>query len=161
MCKQNSNLNDNIYMGLALDLAKRAADEGEVPVGAVIVNKDGRVIGTGSNKRESNQDPLAHAEILAISQAANSTGFWRLEECTLYVTLEPCPMCAGAIINSRIPRVVFGARDKKAGAVISLYNILTDDRLNHRCLITEGIKANESADILSSFFKNLRKQGKK
>ncbi|MBN2804775.1 MAG: tRNA adenosine(34) deaminase TadA [Deltaproteobacteria bacterium] len=155
------NPKDLIYMGLALDLARRAADEGEVPVGAVIVDQDGKVIGTGSNRREADQDPIAHAEIMAISQAAHHTGFWRLEETTLYVTLEPCPMCSGAIINSRIPRVVYGAADKKAGAVNSLFNLLTDSRLNHRCEVTSGIKADESAQLLSDFFKQLRKQGKK
>jgi tRNA(adenine34) deaminase len=152
---------DLMYMGLALDLAARAALQGEVPVGAVIVDRDGKVIGTGSNRRETDQDPIAHAEILAISQAANSTGFWRLEDTTIYVTLEPCPMCAGAIINSRIPRVVFGAYDSKAGAVTSVYQILSDDRLNHRCEITAGVRQDESARLLSDFFKELRKLGKK
>ncbi len=150
----------NMYMGLALDLAIRASSHGEVPVGAVVV-KDGRVIGHGSNRREQDQDPLAHAEILAISQAAHDTGFWRLDDTTIYVTLEPCPMCAGAIINARIPRVVYGCDDPKAGAAGTLYNILGDDRLNHRCEVIRGIRAKESSKLLQDFFQNLRKQGKK
>ncbi|MBN2340130.1 MAG: nucleoside deaminase [Deltaproteobacteria bacterium] len=151
----------NMYMKIALDLAGAAAAEGEVPVGAIVVNKDGKIIGTGANRRETDQDPIAHAEILAIAQAANQIGFWRLEETTLYVTLEPCPMCAGAILNARIPRVVYGATDPKAGAVESLYHLLTDDRLNHRCEVIGGIQAEEAANLLSTFFQELRKQGKK
>ena len=151
----------NMYMNIALDLAKDAAAAGEVPVGAIVVDSGGQIIGTGANRRESDQDPIAHAEILAIAQAANKTGFWRLEDTTLFVTLEPCPMCAGAILNARIPRVVYGATDPKAGAVASLYRLLEDDRLNHQCLVTGGIQADESAKLLSSFFQSLRKQGKK
>ena len=126
-----------MYMGLAIDLARRAACEGEVPVGCVVV-KDGRVIGHGANRREKDQDPIAHAEILAIAQAAHAVGFWRLDDTVLYVTLEPCPMCAGAIVNARIPTVVYGAADPKAGAAGTLYNILEDDRLNHRCSVVSG-----------------------
>jgi len=147
-------------MRLALDLAEQAAARGEVPVGAVIV-KDGRVIGHGGNRREADQDPLAHAEILAIAQAAHSVGFWRLDDTTLYVTLEPCPMCAGAIINARIPRVVYGADDPKAGAVTSLFNLLTDARLNHRCEVERGVLKEESSQMLRSFFAQLRSEGKK
>ena len=150
----------SMYMGLALDLAKQASSRGEVPVGAVVV-KDGRVIGHGSNRREQDQDPLAHAEILAISQAAHDTGLWRLDDTTIYVTLEPCPMCAGAIINARIPRVVYGCDDPKAGAARTLYTILQDDRLNHRCEVVSGIRAQESSKMLQDFFESLRKQGKK
>ena len=150
----------NMYMGLALDLARRASSLGEVPVGAVLV-KDGRVIGHGSNRRERDQDPLAHAEILAISQAAHNTGLWRLDDTTIYVTLEPCPMCAGAIVNARIPRVVYGCDDPKAGAARTLYTILDDDRLNHRCEVIHGIRAQESSKLLRNFFEGLRKQGKK
>jgi len=150
----------NMYMGLALDLARRASSLGEVPVGAVVV-KDGRVIGHGSNRRERDQDPLAHAEILAISQAAHATGLWRLDDTTIYVTLEPCPMCAGAIVNARIPRVVYGCDDPKAGAARTLYTILEDNRLNHRCEVIPGIRAQESSKLLQDFFQNLRKQGKK
>lgn len=151
----------DMYMKIALDLARDAAEQGEVPVGAVIVDENGQIIGTGANRRESDQDPIAHAEILAIAQAANRIGFWRLENTTLFVTLEPCPMCAGAILNARIPRVVFGATDPKAGAVQSLYNLLEDDRLNHRCDVVGGVQSHESAKLLSSFFQELRRQGKK
>ena len=151
----------DMYMKIALDLARDAAAAGEVPVGAVVVDSQGQIIGTGANRREADQDPVAHAEILAIAQAAHRTGFWRLEDTTLFVTLEPCPMCSGAILNARIPRVVFGATDPKAGAVVSLYRLLEDDRLNHRCEVTGGILADESAKLLSSFFQELRKQGKK
>lgn len=151
----------DMYMKIALDLARDAAAAGEVPVGAVLVDSNGQIIGTGANRRESDQDPIAHAEILAISQAANRIGFWRLEDTTLFVTLEPCAMCAGAIINARIPRVVFGAADPKAGAVTSLYRLLEDNRLNHRCDVTAGVQAEESAKLLSSFFQELRRQGKK
>lgn len=151
----------NMYMRIALDLAREAAAEGEVPVGALVIDKDGQIIGTGANRREADQDPIAHAEILAIASAANRIGFWRLEDTTLFVTLEPCPMCAGAILNARIPRVVFGALDPKAGAVQSLYTLLDDERLNHRCEVEGGVLAEECSEILSSFFRNLRMQGKK
>ncbi len=147
----------SMYMGLALDLARHASSRGEVPVGAVVV-KDGRVIGHGSNRREQDQDPLAHAEILAISQAAHNTGLWRLDDTTIYVTMEPCPMCAGAIVNARIPRVVYGCDDPKAGAARTLYTILQDDRLNHRCEVVPGIRAQESSKMLQGFFESLRKR---
>jgi tRNA(adenine34) deaminase len=149
-----------MYMGLALDLAREAAEEGEVPVGAVVV-VDGRVVGHGSNRREQDQDPLAHAEILAIAQAANALGSWRLDGATLYVTLEPCPMCAGAIVNARIPTVVYGAADPKAGAAGSLFNLLDDPRLNHRCRVVGGVRAVESTALLQDFFSGLRAKGKK
>lgn len=149
-----------MYMGLALDLARQASSRGEVPVGAVVV-KDGRVIGHGSNRREQDQDPLAHAEILAISQAAHNTRLWRLDDTTIYVTMEPCPMCAGAIVNARIPRVVYGCDDPKAGAARTLYTILQDDRLNHRCEVVPGIRAQESSKMLQDFFESLRKREKK
>ncbi len=150
----------SMYMGLALDLARQASSRGEVPVGAVVV-KDGRVIGHGSNRREQDQDPLAHAEILAISQAAHNTRLWRLDDTTIYVTMEPCPMCAGAIVNARIPRVVYGCDDPKAGAARTLYTILQDDRLNHRCEVVPGIRAQESSKMLQDFFESLRKREKK
>ncbi len=149
----------SMYMGLALDLARRAARDGEVPVGAVIV-KDGKVVGHGSNRRETDQDPLAHAEILAIAQAAHEIGFWRLDDTTLYVTLEPCPMCAGAIVNARIPNVVYGATDPKAGAAGTLFNILDDERLNHRCRVVPGVRADECATVLTDFFAALRAEKK-
>jgi tRNA(adenine34) deaminase len=144
-------------MGLALDLARRAAAEGEVPVGAVLV-REGWVLGQGANRREQDQDPLAHAEIRAIQEAARRVGSWRLEDTTLYVTLEPCPMCAGAIVNARIPRVVYGCDDPKAGAARTLYSLLEDPRLNHRCEVIPGVRADESAALLRAFFAALRSQ---
>ncbi|MCK9460498.1 MAG: tRNA adenosine(34) deaminase TadA [Proteobacteria bacterium] len=150
----------DMWMGLALDLAREAAASREVPVGAVVV-KDGRVIGRGANRREADQDPVAHAEILAIAEAANAVGHWRLEGTTLYATLEPCPMCAGAILNARIPLLVYGCDDPKAGAVRSLFTLLDDPRLNHRCEIVAGVRAAECAAILTEFFEGLRAQGKK
>lgn len=144
------------YMAQALALAENAAHSGEVPVGAIVVHGD-RVIGRGANARERDQDPLAHAEMVAIAQAAKSLGSWRLEETVLYVTLEPCPMCAGAIINARIPTVIFGATDPKAGAVRTLFALLEDPRLNHRCDVVGGVCAAESAELLSTFFARLRR----
>lgn len=146
-------------MNLALEEAKRAADIGEVPIGAVIVYKD-KVIAKSFNLRETTQNATAHAELLAIQEACNKIGSWRLEETTLYVTLEPCPMCAGAILQSRIPRVVYGARDLKAGCVDSLYQLLNDDRFNHCCEVREGVLAEECGNILTQFFRNLREQKK-
>mgnify|MGYP003393564813 CR=1 FL=1 len=143
----------------ALKLAAHAAQLGEVPVGALIVSQD-QVLGSGFNQRESLNNPLAHAEILAIETAAKAKQAWRLSDCTLYVTLEPCPMCAGAILNSRISRVVYAAPDPKAGAAGSLFNLLQDSRLNHRCEVSPGICQKESAELLSSFFLNLRRKKK-
>src|SRR5512142_2640321 len=125
------------FMRLALEEAAAAMDENEAPIGAVIVH-DERVIARAHNQREQLRDPTAHAEMIAITQAAGSLGGWRLDDCTLYVTLEPCPMCAGAILQARIPCVVYGAADPKAGAVRTLYRLLDDARLNHRCLIVPG-----------------------
>ena len=143
----------------ALREAMKAMDEGEVPVGAVIVH-DGRLIGRAHNQRETLNDPTAHAEILAITQAAAALESWRLEDTTLYVTLEPCPMCAGAIVNARIPRVVYGARDPKAGACHSLFTLLSDHRLNHRAKVTGDVCREQCAAILSDFFRELRRQKK-
>jgi tRNA(adenine34) deaminase len=143
---------------LGEDLA--AAAEDEVPVGAVIF-RDGKILAQAHNGREQLRDPTAHAEMLAITQAASSLADWRLEGCTLYVTLEPCPMCAGAIVLARIPRVVFGATDPKAGAVRSLYRLLDDPRLNHRCEIVEGVMAQECGALLTEFFAAKRALGKK
>ena len=143
-------------MRRALELAQRAGNEGEVPVGAVIV-REGEVIGRGSNRRESDGDPLAHAEILAIQQAARAVGGWRFGGCDLYVTLEPCAMCAGALINSRIERLIFAARDPKAGYCGSLGNLVQDTRLNHRVEIVEGVLAEESGALLRQFFASLRR----
>ena len=144
------------YMRLALAEAQAAAAAGEVPVGAIIVCND-RVIAAAHNQRETLRDPTAHAEMIAITQAAESLGAWRLEGCTLYVTLEPCPMCAGAIVQSRVPRVVYGAIDPKAGAVESLYQLLADERLNHRPDVTGSVLAEPCGEILTSFFRARRR----
>ncbi len=148
------------YMRLALQEAELAAQEDEVPIGAVIVHQD-RVVAQAHNQRERLRDPTAHAEMIAITQAAESLGSWRLEGCTLYVTLEPCAMCAGAIVLARIPTVVYGATDPKAGAVHTLYNLLTDTRLNHQCLVVDGVLGEPCSRILSEFFQQQRRLGKK
>jgi tRNA(adenine34) deaminase len=151
---------DDFWMRQAIQLAATAAEQDEVPVGAIIVF-EGRVIGRGWNQREQLRDPTAHAEMIAITQAAAAMESWRLLDCTLYVTLEPCPMCAGAIVQARIPRVVYGARDPKAGAVESLYSLLNDSRLNHSATITGGVMSMECGYLLTQFFENKRKMGKK
>ena len=148
------------FMQIALEEARQAFREEEVPVGAVIVN-DGRVIARAHNQREQLHDPTAHAEMIAITQAAESLGSWRLDGCTLYVTLEPCPMCAGAIVQARIPTVVYGATDPKAGAVDSLFRLLDDCRLNHRAETIAGVSAAECGEILTRFFQQQRQLGKK
>ena len=148
------------YMRLALTEAEQALAENEVPVGAVIVQAE-RVIAAAHNQREALHDPTAHAEMIAITQAASNLGDWRLEGCTLYVTLEPCIMCAGAILLARIPTVVYGATDPKAGAVQSLYHLLNDDRLNHRCQVIPGILAQPCGELLTRFFQEQRRLGKK
>ena len=147
-------MEDKIYMEQALALAREAASEGEVPVGCVIVC-DGKVVGQGRNRREKGRSALAHAEVEAIGQACATLGGWRLWQCTLYVTLEPCPMCAGAIVNARIPRVVYGASDKKCGACGSVCNLFTMD-FNHHPTVETGILEKECADLLTEFFQNLR-----
>ena len=139
-------------MRQALDLAAMAAGEGDVPVGAVVVDAAGTVIGTGRNTRERDADPTGHAEIVAIREAAAARGEWRLEGCTLVVTLEPCTMCAGALVAARIERLVFGAFDEKAGAVGSLWDVVRDRRLNHRPEVVSGVLADESATLLREFF---------
>lgn len=144
-------------MDLCLSLAKQAALNGEVPVGALIVNKQRQIIAEAYNLRETQQIAVAHAELIVIENACKNLSKWRLQDCTLYVSLEPCFMCAGAIILARIPRVVFAAHDPKAGAVGSLANILNDNRLNHKCEIVSGIYAEESASLLRDFFKLRRK----
>lgn len=148
------------YMKLALAQAERAYQENEVPVGAIIVCGE-QVIAAAYNQREQLRDPTAHAEIIALTQAATALDSWRLENCTLYVTLEPCPMCAGAILQARLPRVVYGATDAKAGAVNSLYHLLDDYRLNHRAEVISGILAEPCGSILTSFFQQQRQLGKK
>ena len=153
-------MTDEKYMQQALAEARAAFEENEVPVGAVIVYR-GTVVASAHNQREQLQDPTAHAEMIAITQAAESLGSWRLEDSTLYVTLEPCPMCAGAIVQARIPFVVFGATDPKAGAVTSLFQLLDDSRLNHRCEVRSGILAEPCAELLCKFFRQQRQLGKK
>ena len=143
-------------MSLALAEARLAATEGEVPVGAVLVDGQGEVIGADHNRREQLSDATAHAEMLVIAAAGTARGDWRLPDTTLYVTLEPCPMCAGAASNARIGTIVYGTADPKAGAAWSLYNIPQDARLNHRCEIRHGVLAEESADLLATFFRDQR-----
>ena len=142
-------------MKRAIELAAEAAARAEIPIGALVVC-DGEIVAEAANYKESNGDPLGHAEILVIRKAAEKLGRWRLSGCTLYVTLEPCTMCAGAIIHSRLDRVVYAAADPKAGAVHSLYNILSDARLNHAPLVTAGVLEAEASGQLKAFFKQLR-----
>jgi len=138
-------------MRLALELAARAGGVGEVPVGAVVV-RQGQVVGRGANAREATGDPTAHAEMLAVREAAKATGSWRLGDAALYVTLEPCPMCAGALVAARLGRLIFGAADPKAGACGSLYNLCADPRLNHEVPVVRGVLAQECALLLSTWF---------
>ena len=145
---------DELFLDEALVLAKEAFDDGEVTVGCVIV-KDGEIVGRGRNRREVGKSALAHAEIAAISEACHALGGWRLWQCTLYVTLEPCPMCAGAIINARIPRVVYGASDKKCGATGSVCNLFSME-FNHHPTVESGIREAECAALLTKFFQKLR-----
>ena len=146
---------DHAFMGVCLVLARHAGARGEVPVGAVVVH-EGRIIGRGFNLRETRADPIAHAEVVAMRQAARRLGHWRLVDCTLYVTLEPCVMCAGALVNGRIDRLVYGCTDPKAGAVDSLYEVPTDPRLNHRLEVRAGVRARECAGVLQAFFRARR-----
>ena len=150
---------DEQFMQEAIAEAKKAGDKLEVPIGAVIV-KDGLVIARGHNLRETDQVATRHAEIAAIEAANSTVGSWRLEDCTMYVTLEPCSMCAGAIVLSRIPRVVYGATDPKAGCVGTLMNLLTDSRLNHQAEVITGVLEAECSGLLRDFFKQIRKQRK-
>ena len=147
-------MEDRIFMEEALTLAREAAAEGEVPVGCVNVRGD-EIVGRGRNRREQGKNALSHAELEAIDQACRTLGGWRLWECTLYVTLEPCPMCAGAIINARIPRVVYGARDAKAGSCGSVCNLF-DMAYNHHPQVEVGLMEDECAGLLKEFFRNLR-----
>ncbi|HEY4312777.1 MAG TPA: tRNA adenosine(34) deaminase TadA [Pirellulales bacterium] len=148
------------FMRQALAQARLAAEQDEVPVGAVIVH-EGRVIAAAHNQREQLQDPTAHAEMIAITQASAAVGSWRLHDCLLYVTLEPCPMCAGAIVQARLPWVIYGAADPKAGAVDTLFQLLNDARLNHRTQSVRGVLAEEASALLSDFFRQQRALGKK
>ncbi len=147
-------MDDLYYMDQALCLARQAAAEGEVPVGCVIV-RGGEIVGRGRNRREGDKTALAHAEIEAIGEACRKLGGWRLWDCTLYVTLEPCPMCAGAIVNARIPRVVYGARDQKYGACGSVCDLFSM-AFNHHPLVLSGVREEEAAAVLRQFFQNLR-----
>ncbi|KIL38157.1 adenosine deaminase [Gordoniibacillus kamchatkensis] len=144
-----------MWMREAIAEARKAEQLQEVPIGAVIV-KNGEVIGRGHNLRETSKDPTLHAEMIAIREASERLGAWRLLDCTLYVTLEPCPMCAGAIVQSRLPRVVFAAPDPKAGCAGTLMNLLQEDRFNHRAEVVAGVLQDECAAMLSGFFRNLR-----
>lgn len=148
------------FMQMALAEAEAALAEGEVPVGAVIVCNE-RIIASAHNQREQLRDPTAHAEMIAITQAAGALDSWRLEGCTLYVTLEPCPMCAGAILQARIPAVVYGATDPKGGAVHTLYQLLSDPRLNHRPQTVGGVLLDRCGEMLTRFFQAQRRLGKK
>jgi tRNA(adenine34) deaminase len=148
------------WMRAALDEAQAAFDAGEVPIGAVIVH-DEQIIAAAGNQRETLQDPTAHAEIIAITQAAETLGSWRLLDCLLYVTLEPCPMCAGAIVQARIPMVFYGATDPKAGGCHTLFQITSDVRLNHQAVVMGGILQEESRHLLREFFAQQRRLGKK
>ena len=151
---------DHRWMAEALRLAALAGAAGDVPVGAVVV-RGGEVLGRGWNRREADGDPTAHAEILALREAAKRAGSWRLDGAVMYVTLEPCPMCAGALVNARLGRLVYGAPDPKAGACGSLYEIPADPRLNHRLPVTPGVMAEESAGLLRAFFEERRGEGKR
>ncbi len=151
---------DEAMMRHAIAEARAALDHEDVPIGAVVV-QGGRIIGRGHNQREQLQDPTAHAEIIALTAAAQAVGSWRLIDCTMYVTLEPCVMCAGALVNARLTRLVYGAVDPKAGACESLFNIVADPRLNHRVQVLSGVRAGECAQLLRDFFSRQRALGKK
>jgi tRNA(adenine34) deaminase len=148
-------------MRIALEEADVAASHGDVPIGCVLVDADGSLLAKGRNRRELDQDPTAHAEIVALRIAAQKTRHWRLDRTTLYVTLEPCVMCAGALVNARVSRVVYAAFDQKAGGVDSRYSIGRDDKLNHRLMVDAGLFKQESIERLQRFFSDLRAQGKK
>jgi tRNA(adenine34) deaminase len=149
------------HIEMCLEEAQLAADEDEVPIGALIVHPDMGVIGLAHNMREQLDDPTAHAELIAMTQAGKALKSWRLDGCILYVTLEPCPMCAGAVVNARVPMVVYGAVDPKAGACDTLFQIPTDPRLNHRAMVLGGVLADRCGAILTEFFRKKRERGKK
>jgi tRNA(adenine34) deaminase len=146
---------DDDFMGIALEQARAAPDHADVPIGAVVVRGE-EVLAAARNERELRGDPTAHAEILALRSASEKVGAWRLDGCTLYVTLEPCPMCAGAVVLARLDRLVYGPQDPRAGAAYSLYNIVQDPRLNHQVVLTTGVRAEECAALLSAFFEGKR-----
>jgi len=149
-------MTDDEAMAVALEEAEAAGAAGDVPVGAVVLDADGTELARAANERERTGDPTAHAEVLAVRRAAEATGSWRLSGCTLVVTLEPCPMCAGGLLAARLARVVFGAADPKAGACGSLYNLCVDPRLNHELAVTAGVRAEACAEVLTRFFRNRR-----
>ena len=155
MAKNGKYKEDRQFMKLAIEQAKVAEENDDVPIGAVIVHNS-KIIGKAYNQREQLQDPTAHAEIIALTQAAAAIGSWRLEGCRMYVTLEPCPMCAGALVLSRMDRLIFGCNDSKAGACRSLYNIVQDERLNHRLEVTSGVLREECSRLLQDFFQKRR-----
>ena len=148
-------MRDDDFMGIALEQARAAPDHADVPIGAVVVRGE-EVLAAARNERELRGDPTAHAEILALRSASEKVGAWRLDGCTLYVTLEPCPMCAGAVVLARLDRLVYGPQDPRAGAAYSLYNIVQDPRLNHQVVLTTGVRAEECAALLSAFFEGKR-----
>ena len=148
------------HMAMAIEEAHAAAAEDEVPIGAVIVSPKHGIVARAHNQREQLRDPTAHAEMIALTQAAQSVGSWRLDDCWLYVTLEPCPMCAGAIVQARVPVVVYGAADPKAGACTTLYQITSDPRLNHRSQVISGVLEDRCAEVLTAFFVGKRRLGK-
>jgi len=151
----NSAIQDKAFMAQAIEEAKRALPSGDVPVGALVV-REGKIIARAHNRREADSDPTAHAEVLALRGAAKELGTWRLDGCTVYITKEPCVMCAGAMMNARVERVVYGAPDPRYGAAWSVFNILDDDRLNHRCKVVSGIMADDCLELLSDFFEPKR-----
>ena len=156
----NTDVLDERYMKMAIDQAFIAEENGDVPIGCIIVYEN-RVIAKAYNQREQLHDPTAHAEIIALTQAAEAVGNWRLHGCTIYVTLEPCPMCAGALVLGRLDRLVYGTDDPKTGAVQSLYNIVQDDRLNHRLEVTAGVMADDCKTQLQAFFQRRRQENSK
>ena len=148
---------DDAFMHLALDEARLALAHDDVPVGAIVVHAPTeKIVGRGHNRREVDTDPTAHAEVLALRDAAKSIGYWRLNDCTLYATLEPCPMCAGALVNARIARLVYGCADPKAGAARTLFSLCDDPRLNHRMDVVAGVRSDECSEMLRAFFKSRR-----
>ena len=155
MARNGHNDSHNYFMSKALAEARRAFDNGEVPIGCVIVH-NGEIIGSAANERATRKNVLYHAEIMAIDQACQAIGDWRLEDCTLYVTLEPCPMCAGAIVQARIPTVVYGAKSPKAGCAGSILDILNEPRFNHNVEVIEGVCEDECASLMSDFFTRFR-----
>lgn len=157
LCDWNGTMDDERYMQFALEQARAAYRIGEVPIGAVIIS-GGEVFACGHNLRETTDDPTAHAEVIAIRRAAERLGHWRLSGMTLYVTIEPCPMCAGSLVNARVDRLVYGAADPKAGAAGTLMNLLQDERLNHRVSVTGGILEAECAELMRQFFQERRHQ---